>query len=312
MPELRWTLLALGALFIVGIIVWDRRRTHAARGAPLLRARTEEAVSAGVSYAREARESVALPEIRVPESDREAPSDLPIVEVSDLDLQDVPPGRAHERRPRVTLMSESAVDIPGARGQAARVERDDSLPRATPAESEVVFELGDESVSQPVDVPQPDAPQTIELILDWPPANERRFLSVRLVPQDQNRFPGHAVRQALSGEGFRHGQYDIFHLPMPDGRVVISAANLNRPGTFDLDTMDGQRFGGINLFAVLPGPLPESVTLDEIVAVARMLASRLEARLQDHRGAPLTQQRVAEMRATLSGGAAPTIASGER
>jgi cell division protein ZipA len=150
------------------------------------------------------------------------------------------------------------------------------------------------------------------LILDWPPENERRFLSVRVVAPADGKFPGHAVRQALAGEGFWHGKFDIFHLPMPDGRVVISAASLTKPGTFDLATMDGHSYPGLNLFAVLPGPLPESVTLDELVAVARMLAGRLTGQLLDHRGQALTAQRVAEMRATLSGGAAPTIASGER
>jgi hypothetical protein len=250
---------------------------------------------------------VPLPDIRLPNAEREAPQELPVVEVSDLDLRAVPREEAAStRRPRVTLMSEHAVDAPGGRGRTGSAATGD-----TEADG-VIFESGDESISAPVEVPAPTPPPEVTLVLDWPPENERRFLSVRVVCRQPEKFSGHNVRLALASEGFRHGQFDIFHLPMPDGRVVVSAASLTRPGTFDLLTMDSQRFQGINLFAVLPGPLPESVTLDEIVAVARMLASRLSGELQDHRGGPLTQQRVAEMRATLSGGVAPTIASGER
>jgi cell division protein ZipA len=303
MPELRWTLLAVGALFIVGLLLWDRRRSHTARSSDASRGHgaSEGASSAGTNYSREI---APLPEIRLPSSEREIPHELPIVEVADLDLRAVPKDEPpHARRPRVTLLSEHAVDAPGGRGRVA------AEPMAEAPHDTVVLESGDESVSAPVDVPAPEGPSDVALVLDWPAEAERRFLSVRVVSRTSEKFSGHAIRLALAGEGFRHGHYDIFHLPMPDGRVVASAASLTRPGTFDLLTMDSQRYQGLNLFAVLPGPLPESVTLDEIVAVARMLATRLEGDLHDHRGAPLTQQRVAEMRATLSGGVAPTLAS---
>ncbi len=304
MAELRWTLLAVGALFIIGLFLWDRRRSQSVRSGEAARVRSAEA--AAPSASNYSREDVPLPDIRLPSSEREAPHELPVVEVSDLDLRAVPQEEAQNgRRPRVTLLSEHAVDVPGSRGRVGRSAE-------APDNDAVIFESGDESVSAPVDVPAPERPPEVALVLDWPPENERRFLSVRVVSRAAEKFSGHSVRLALSSEGFRHGPFEIFHLPMPDGRVVISAASLTSPGKFDLLTMDSQRFQGINLFAVLPGPLPESVTLDEIVAVARMLASRVQGELQDHRGTPLTQQRVAEMRATLSGGAAPTLASGER
>ncbi len=37
---------------------------------------------------------------------------------------------------------------------------------------------------------------------------------------------------------------------------LLRAASLTQPGSFDLATMDTQRYGGLHLFAVLPGPLP--------------------------------------------------------
>jgi cell division protein ZipA len=240
------------------------------------------------------RDPVTLPDIRLPEGQRE----LPVIEVDDLDLRNVGT-RDGVRRPQVTLLGETAVDAPGASRRANRDTFND--------DDEVL-----EDVGEPVDMPIADDTARVQLTIDWPPENERRFLSVRLVATSDERFAGHAVRQALSSEGFMLGSFDIFHMPMPDGRVVISAASLTKPGTFELATMDAQRYAGLNLFAVLPGPLPEAVTLEELVAVGRMLAQRLGGELRDHRGQALSAERIAEMRSTLSGGAAPTIARGER
>jgi cell division protein ZipA len=298
MPELRWTLLIVGILFVAGLWLWSRRRMPGGSETGLSSSRGSDRPENPTGYAREA---ITLPELQVPPSERESPRELPVFEMSDLDLNDDSEDASGTRRPRVTLMSEHAVDVPGSRG---------SRPEARDPLEATADDL--EAVAPAQDMPAPDASHPIVLILDWPPENERRFLSVRVVAAAEGQFSGHAVRQALAGEGFWHGKFDIYHLPMPDGRVVISAASLTKPGTFDLATMDGHSYPGLNLFAVLPGPLPESVTLDELVAVARMLAGRLSGQLLDHRGQVLTAQRVAEMRATLSGGAAPTIASGER
>ena len=69
---------------------------------------------------------------------------------------------------------------------------------------------------------------------------------------------------------------------------MLSAASLTRPGTFDLDTMDLQRYGGLSLFAVLPGPMPPPQAFDELVFTARNLNERLHGVLQDEHGGPLT------------------------
>ena len=86
---------------------------------------------------------------------------------------------------------------------------------------------------------------------------------------------------------------------MSDGRVVVSAAALAQPGTFDPSIMDSQRFSGLNLFAVLPGPMPERETFDELVRAARQLAERLDGTIADQHGEELTPQRIARLRQSL-------------
>jgi FtsZ-interacting cell division protein ZipA len=146
-----------------------------------------------------------------------------------------------------------------------------------------------------------DAPSAPALLIDWPDEAERRIVSLRVVPRNADRFSGRSVRQALVGAGFVHGPMSIFHQPSHDGRVVVSAASLTKPGTFALQSMDTERFSGVNLFSVLPGPLPGDEAFDRLVEAGRGIAARLNAELRDPRGTLLTTARVLEMRAEVSG-----------
>jgi FtsZ-interacting cell division protein ZipA len=147
-------------------------------------------------------------------------------------------------------------------------------------------------------------------IVDWPPEDSRRILALRLVAPAADRFPGRNLRLALAAEGFLLGKFSIFHKPDDSNRAVLSAASLTRPGSFDLETMDSQRYGGLSLFAVLPGPHPPPQAFEELLAAARNLNERLEGALQDERGGPLTPLRVASIRESLRAEAA-TVAAGQ-
>jgi cell division protein ZipA len=126
--------------------------------------------------------------------------------------------------------------------------------------------------------------------------SERRIVALRVVARNGERFTGTSVRQALQGEGFVHGDMQIFHRTAGDGRALLSAASLTRPGSFDLATMDAALYRGLNLFAVLPGPLPARDTVDKLLLSGHTLAQRLRGDLLDSRGEPLTESRLAEMR----------------
>jgi cell division protein ZipA len=150
----------------------------------------------------------------------------------------------------------------------------------------------------------PELPAAAPLVVDWPPGEERRVLAVRLVALLPERFAGRSLRQALAAEGFLLGQFAIFHKPDDERRAVLSAASLTRPGTFDIETMDSQHFGGLSLFAVLPGPKSPPQAFDELVFTARNLNERLHGVLQDEQGCPLTPARVAQLREQLRSQAA--------
>src|SRR3954468_24479091 len=102
MPELRWTLLIIGVLFVVILAWWERRRPHqASRQVPHIGEEPRPVASEDWGTATVAREpALTLPEIRTDvrssasappplvhvERERTSPKELPVVEIPDDSL----------------------------------------------------------------------------------------------------------------------------------------------------------------------------------------------------------------------------------
>jgi FtsZ-interacting cell division protein ZipA len=390
MPELRWTLLILGALFIGGLAIWEWRRQRYARGpAPDMSAShsgaaggrdgerispTFDGSSGDVSFGdgapglNSSRSSFREPTLTFPEVSLEVPADSrdrfadpPVIELDDesLDRLKVAPGEAVDEfsesvdvddaladdasaddelaedaaaaepmlpklavpvaAPTLAPLRESVEsrDSQGARRardlrEQVRVHDQNEVPeREMRDEPTTRFSASEESDTASAAAPtNPDSLDDAEPVVEWPDEDVRKIIALRLVSGTGERFAGRAVRLALTAEGFLLGKFEIFHKPGPDARAVLSAASLTKPGTFSLATIDAQRFGGLSLFAVLPGPLSPLATFDELLSTARSLNDRLRGALQDERGEPLTPVRSQNMRDSLSASstaAAPVV-----
>ena len=278
MPELRIILLVIGVLFVAGIAGFEWWRSRGARPLAATPARDD-------GPSEPPRPAPApLPEINVVRDTRVAVADaLPVIELASTSESGT------RRALGISISDDVAVDVAHDSGvvrEAERRARDEPYIGQDDDISEVrVFD------EQPVLGPK--------LMLAWPGEHERRIVTLRVIPNSEPRFAGRALRQAFSAAGFWHGPLDIYHLPDEDGRVIVSAAALAQPGTFDPSIMDSQRFSGLNLFAVLPGPKPERETFDELVHSARQLAERLDGKLADQHGEELTPQRIGRLRQAL-------------
>ena len=280
MSPLRWILLLAGLLFLAGLAWWEQRRPRQARGD---------------EHAAAERGAVALPLEPAPAEPVRAPAVIPSTPLPQSGDPDEPL---------------KVVDWSGAR----RIEPEMSLdvPVLAPAPARLEPGIAVDEIPAPLAgaraEPQmePPADRRPSLVVEWPPEGERRVVNLRVVPVRVDRFAGRALRLSLTAAGFEHGRFGIFHLPGPQGRVIVSAASLNRPGLLDPENMDFQRYGGLNLFAVLPGPLPPGATVDRLVDAACDIAQRLEGRVQDEAGMPLDVERLELLRRLATGGdAAP-------
>jgi cell division protein ZipA len=275
MSELRWALLLLGVVFIGALVWWELRRPRHSRGAE-----HQAAHEPSDSAPRALREpNLNLPQMRA--RDPLPAHELPVVEVADAAVVPVLEAAAGRTAGAATGAGEAEpTGFSAAEAQAENVPTVvavDSLPRLPPAAAPLV---------------------------EWPPDERRRIVALRLVAAQPERFAGRSLRQALAAEGFVLGRFAIFHKPDEEQRAVVSAASLSRPGTFDADTMDSQHYGGLSLFAVLPGPKAPPQAFDELVLTARNLNERLCGVLQDEQGSPLTPARIALLRERLAAGSA--------
>ena len=313
MSQLRWTLLILGGVFVIALALWERLRPRQARGRdadaprtggePVLGGLPREALepkggeravepwiadgplepSEPVGIWREAAAGGALAEL--PTVLVDAPEELPELQPASVLADSWDTLEEGVGEVRILGGGEPQREPPEARGEPPEPP---AVPGMAPAEPTVP----DES-RVPLLAAEPP------LRVEWPPESERHIVALRLVAGPQ-RFAGRMLRLALAAEGFRLGRFEIFHKPDDQGRAFLSAASLTRPGTFDLDAMDTQRYAGLSLFAVLPGPLPAPQAFDCLLATADNLNERLQGEVQDERGQPLSGDRVALLRAGLS------------
>jgi cell division protein ZipA len=183
-----------------------------------------------------------------------------------------------------------AEDVPATLAMSAKpVGESESLesrrPAARPAPGRVA------SPAERLNEPRPAATE--------PPSTLQKIVALRLVSATGDRIDGGQLRAALEAEGMRFGKYSIFHRQRADGKAIYSAASLLEPGSFDLDRMDAERYPGISMFAVFPGPIEAPEVFEELLATARRLADRLDVVAQDERGAPLGAQRALAIREEL-------------
>jgi len=92
---------------------------------------------------------------------------------------------------------------------------------------------------------------------------------------------------------------DIFHRHESmagNGEVLFSMANALKPGTFDLDDIEGFSTRAVSFFLSLPGPRHPKQAFDVMVAAARKLAHELGGELKDDQRSVMTAQTIEHYR----------------
>ena len=261
MTELRWALLILGAVFLAGLALWEWRRPR------------QDARGTAAPDHQPSAPSVSLP-----------PS---------VPTTSVPASVPHDRQRREPSMGEFADDF------GSPPEMPMELPTIHAEPTMKVQVLMESAVDMPSAARFESSGAPAAVAIRWPPTSAKRVVTLRVAGRAGAMLAGRALRTALLATGMQHGPQEIFHLVSDDGEVLASAANLVRPGSFDTLAMDAQEFRGISLFCVLPGPLSGSAMVEGLVSLARDLADRLGAVLQDDLGLPLSAERLTQLRRSV-------------
>lgn len=137
------------------------------------------------------------------------------------------------------------------------------------------------------------------------PARPRAEVPVVLhvIASNDELFSGLAIVDAMRTVGMGHGDMNIFHYyppGRPNASAMFSAANMLKPGDFDLEAMPGFTTKGIVLF-MLPGGSSDDVSaFDTMLETAGRLAELLKGEVRDERRNALTRQGVQHTRERLA------------
>ena len=151
--------------------------------------------------------------------------------------------------------------------------------------------------------PVDDAPETTRspsnkpASKDLPPVEE--VLVINVIARSDEGFKGPALLQNILESGLRFGEMDIFHRHESmagNGEVLFSMANALKPGTFDLDDIEGFSTRAVSFFLGLPGPRHPKQAFDVMVAAARKLAHELNGELKDDQRSVMTAQTIEHYR----------------
>lgn len=271
--ELRWILLAAGAVLIAGVYLWGlraRRRSASTEQERTSRPDSPPVMRPGASAVHRVEPGLDAPSGSAPEARvMGAPAALPVIEVDSDDAVVSRPATAGRREPHID--PEASAPVASAAAPAApRTPQQASKPAAATPSQEA-----------PKEAPQ-------------------KILALRIAAAASAPFAGRALREAIIAEGLEFGRYKVFHRLHESGEPVFSLASLKEPGTFDPATMDGLSYRGVAMFAVLPGPLAAAQALEQLVEAARAIAERLGGILQDDRGAALSAARIEQLRAEVA------------
>ena len=232
--ELRWILLVIGVLFIVGLALWERRRPRQANSAPERAAAREVLGHPSPRPLRDA--SLVLPEMRARDPLTAPGQELPVVDLTGdpervpvLEARALPQSSDAEateeaeelrmpRRPRMPrtdppelpdpLRADDAVaeSLASPAPQGAAEDFAD-VAKAAPARPATTLRAPGAPPGAPAVAREvlPELPAAAPPVVEWPPDEERRIVALRLVAPQPQRFPGRSLRQALAAEGLRAG-----------------------------------------------------------------------------------------------------------
>jgi len=150
---------------------------------------------------------------------------------------------------------------------------------------------------------RPAARKSVEKPADPAPEQQpvEELIVMNVLAQPGQAFTGDEVFAALRGKDLKFGEMNIFHRLDPVSRKVsYSVANIVEPGTFDMADMEAFRSPGLCFFLQLPGPQNPAQVFEDFVAVARDVATELDAELKDEQRSFMTPQTVEHYRQRIA------------
>ena len=188
-------------------------------------------------------------------------------------------------------------------------EADDGLPsmRATDDDAGGAFAADEDGEPRPVRTRSSQSDDAFQMpprssVGHRPEQPVERIVTLFIAARAGQTIHGSDLVVAAEKCGLEFGDLGIFHR-LVDGRrelgPIFSAANMVKPGHFDMSRIDELGTPGLSFFMALPGPLPALDAWDTMLPTAQRLAELLDAVVLDEERNALGRQRISHIRDDL-------------
>ncbi|MCW9013983.1 MAG: cell division protein ZipA [Gammaproteobacteria bacterium] len=257
MDNLRWILLGVGIVLIVGVYFWGRSRKKNNFSSPLDAANDVPSFSA----AEDEGWKDGVGPVRVVAADK-----------SDNAVDEIEPWSSEES-------GYSEINEP--------VEDTESM-LADEIETETVADFDDSEQQQ--ELAEQVAENTPQVAVD-------DVVALYIVAQHGQQLKGEQVLSATVATQLEYGEMKIFHRMDSNGKIIFSMSNMLEPGWFEVDKMHEMQTRGISLFIQLRLCDDPVKALDDMLICAHTMANMLAAQLCDQNRQLLNESYTKALRA---------------
>ncbi len=177
--------------------------------------------------------------------------------------------------------------VPGKRDQG-ELFRESATAKEAPREENRLMAALQKAVparSQPAQEPAAPVPQEVIII--------------NVMARAGMVLHGGDLLTVLQGQGLRLGDMSIFHRHADStgsGPVMFSMANMVKPGTFDLGSMEAFSTPGVSFFLQMPNKLGNMACFEKMLGAASAVRDAFDAELKDEHRSVFTRQTVEHCR----------------
>jgi cell division protein ZipA len=121
----------------------------------------------------------------------------------------------------------------------------------------------------------------------------QEVIVINVMARPGRMFEGYDLLPILQLQGLRLGEMSIFHKHSGSngsGSVLFSMANMVKPGTFDLASMDSFATPGVSFFLQLPNRYGNMAAFELMLTAANAIKHALDGELKDENRSVMTRQ----------------------
>jgi cell division protein ZipA len=135
----------------------------------------------------------------------------------------------------------------------------------------------------------------------------QEVIVINVMSRNDQGMDGALLLETILSGGMRFGMMNIFHYfgeeEAGSDKPLYSMANILKPGTFDLNSMDSFKTPGVSFFLTLPLASSDASAMDafdSMLSVAKAVASSLDGELKDENRSVMTGQTIEHCRQRIS------------